>query len=232
MSFRNKADNVDRQTLRRKPVPLRTGTFGMQLFLFSIGILFLASMIGFLIIDFQIRQPYDVIAYTDGSPENRTITPDIPNVHMPYLLYLSSILIIASSFTMSSALKHVQYQRIPQFTRMIKITLFLAIAFILVQAPAAVELLEQHRAMLANSPANDEFMNTRQLALFGFIVFLIALHAAHVIGGIIPLGLITRNAVFGRYDHECYGPVKYITMYWHFLDAVWLVMFVVLLVAV
>ncbi|WP_145079775.1 cytochrome c oxidase subunit 3 [Poriferisphaera corsica] len=229
MSSKHQAGNLDSRNLRRKPVPLRTGTFGMQLFLFSIGVLFIASMIGYIIINYQIRQPYDVIAYPNGSPENRIITPDIPNVHMPILLYLSSFIIIASSFTIASALKHVQMQRLTPFLRMMKLTVFLSISFLLIQTPAMVELFDQHRTLLASTPTNEEFMNTRQLALFGFIVFLIALHAAHVIGGIIPLALITKNAVNGRYDHECFGPVKYIAMYWHFLDAVWISMFLVLL---
>ena len=46
----------------------------------------------------------------------------------------------------------------------------------------------------------------------------------------IPLAVVTRNAHLGAYDHESYAPVKYVTMYWHFLDVVWIVMFAVLLV--
>ena len=46
----------------------------------------------------------------------------------------------------------------------------------------------------------------------------------------IPLAVVTRYAHLGAYDHESHAPVKYVTMYWHFLDVVWIVMFAVLLV--
>ncbi|WP_432799042.1 cytochrome c oxidase subunit 3 [Poriferisphaera sp. WC338] len=218
--------------IRRKPVPLRTGIFGMRIFLISVGMLFVASMIGYLIFDYQIRQPYEIVTTTaEGSPQKETVNPDIPNIHMPLLLWLSSFILIASTLTMQAALKHVQYQRLPQFKRMINITLFLAIAFILVQTPAMIELLDQHYNSLAAAATPDIPWTGRQLALFGFIVFLIALHAAHVIGGLIPLAVVRKEAYLDRYDHEHYGPIKYLTMYWHFLDAVWIVMFLTLLVS-
>ena len=224
-----KADNKLKLDIRRKPVPLRTGTFGMYLFLAAIGTLFLASIIGYLIINYQIRQPYETILHTGSQPQTSITTPQIPNIHMPLLLWISTFTILLSSFTMRAALHHVQYQRIQQFHRMISLTLFLAIAFILIQTPAIVELLDQHKHTLASTA--DQTLTNRQLALFGLIVFLIALHALHVIGGIIPLAIITKNATQDRYDHECYGPVKYITMYWHFLDAVWITLFLTLLLS-
>ena len=56
------------------------------------------------------------------------------------------------------------------------------------------------------------------------------IHALHLFGGILPLAVVTRNAHLGAYDHEAHAPVKYVTMYWHFLDVVWIAMFAVLLV--
>ena len=227
MHHKPKTDDRLKHDLHRKPVPLRTGTFGMYLFLAAIATLFIASIIGYLIINYQIRQPYELITRNGVTPQTETITPNIPSVHMPLLLWISTIVIIFSSITMRSALKHVQYQRIPQFNRMISLTLFLAIAFILIQTPAVVELLDQHKKALAATA--DQKLTSRQLALFGLIVFLITIHALHVLGGIIPLANITKNAAHNKYDHECYGPVKYISMYWHFLDAVWIIMFLTLL---
>jgi heme/copper-type cytochrome/quinol oxidase subunit 3 len=63
------------------------------------------------------------------------------------------------------------------------------------------------------------------LHLYGLIFFLILVHALHVVGGLVGLSVTTAHALQGRYDHERYGGVKHAAMYWHFLDAVWLVMY-------
>ena len=97
--------------------------------------------------------------------------------------------------------------------------MLLAVGFLLVQTPSLMALLAQHHAL------QDE-----GIYLYGLVFFLILVHGLHVMGGILPLVNITVKAHRGRYDHEHHGPVKYIAMYWHFLDGVWVTMFAVLIV--
>ena len=67
--------------------------------------------------------------------------------------------------------------------------------------------------------------------LYGFTFYVLtALHAGHVIGGLIPLWIVMRRAFAGRYSSFFYGGVKHVGMYWHFLDVVWVIIFVVLMV--
>ena len=40
--------------------------------------------------------------------------------------------------------------------------------------------------------------------------------------------MVTAKAFAGRYTAGYYPGVKYAAMYWHFLDAVWIVMFVLM----
>lgn len=54
---------------------------------------------------------------------------------------------------------------------------------------------------------------------------LIALHAAHVVGGLVPLGIVTGRALRGWYDARHAEGVRSCALYWHFLDVVWLTMF-------
>jgi heme/copper-type cytochrome/quinol oxidase subunit 3 len=61
------------------------------------------------------------------------------------------------------------------------------------------------------------------------VFFLILVHALHVIGGIITLIRVAYRARKDVFDHENYQPVRHTAMYWHFLDAVWMVMFVTFL---
>lgn len=58
----------------------------------------------------------------------------------------------------------------------------------------------------------------------GMVAVLALLHALHVAGGVVALGIVSIRSMMGRYDHERHGPVDFAAQYWHFLDAVWLCM--------
>ena len=57
------------------------------------------------------------------------------------------------------------------------------------------------------------------------MVYVLALlHALHVAGGVVALGIVSTRSWLGRYDHERHWPVDFTAQYWHFLDAVWIFM--------
>lgn len=58
----------------------------------------------------------------------------------------------------------------------------------------------------------------------GMVVVLALLHALHVAGGVVALGIVSTRSLLGRYDHERHWPVDFAAQYWHFLDVVWLCM--------
>lgn len=58
----------------------------------------------------------------------------------------------------------------------------------------------------------------------GMVVVLAFLHALHVAGGVIALGIVSMRTWMGKYDHERHWPVDFAAQYWHFLDGVWLCM--------
>ena len=58
----------------------------------------------------------------------------------------------------------------------------------------------------------------------GMVAVLALLHALHVAGGIIALGIVSIRSLRGRYDHERHWPVDFAAQYWHFLDFVWICM--------
>jgi heme/copper-type cytochrome/quinol oxidase subunit 3 len=195
----------------------RTGRFGMALLLVSLGILFAASMLGYVLLHWWVRQPKRM--FIDGAWQ--TVTPVVPDLVVPWTLWISTAVILISSLTIHRALHAVALERQRTFRGMLLATLGLAIAFMAVQAPSLAALLQQHADLRAQVD--------QPLGLYGLVFFLILVHALHVIGGVIPLAVLTRAAFRGRYDHESHEPIRLITMYWHFLDVVWLVMFAVLL---
>lgn len=53
-------------------------------------------------------------------------------------------------------------------------------------------------------------------------------HALHVISGLLLLGYTLLRALLGHFDGEQHLAVKNVGLYWHFVDAVWLVIFTTL----
>lgn len=190
---------------RHHHVPPGTGTFGMMLFLLSLAILFASSMLLYVV--FRVAG--------EGPP--------LGSVDLPASLWASTAIILASSYTMHRAFQNVRHERQTAFRNAMTLTLLLGVGFVVVQTPSLVSLITEHRQQLE--------LGQTGMPLYGLVFFLILVHAVHVVGGLAPLAVFTVHAHAGRYDHESHAPVKYMTMYWHFLDVVWILMFVMLLVA-
>jgi cytochrome c oxidase subunit 3 len=64
---------------------------------------------------------------------------------------------------------------------------------------------------------------------YGSIFYLLtSFHAVHVVAGIIGLLLLVPGAVRGRYNIQRHAPVRNWTLFWHFVDGIWLLMFLTL----
>jgi cytochrome c oxidase subunit 3 len=180
------------QDPRRRPAAL-----GMWLFLASLTMLFVSGMMLYVFI-------------RTGLFGHAKVGP----VRLPKGMWASTVVLIAGSFTIHKALISVRLERIGAFIRQLKITFVLAVAFLAIQFPCLVEVLNAHRALVGTG-----------MGMYGLVFCLILLHALHVIGGIVAMGIVTVRAGRGKYDHENYFGVQNAALYWHFLDLVWLVMF-------
>jgi cytochrome c oxidase subunit 3/cytochrome o ubiquinol oxidase subunit 3 len=67
--------------------------------------------------------------------------------------------------------------------------------------------------------------------LFGSTYYsLVGLHASHVVVGLILIGLILVMNLTGRIRRFHHEHIMMISWYWHFVDAVWIVVFTVVYV--
>ena len=67
--------------------------------------------------------------------------------------------------------------------------------------------------------------------LFGTTYYsLVGLHAFHVTGGLLALAVVMVLALAGRVTREHAEHVDVLSLYWHFVDAVWVVVFTVVYV--
>ncbi len=182
---------------------IAAGTLGMRLFLASLGVLFGSSIIGYVAIRvLGIDEPLDM--------------PPLPGG-----LWLSTVLLLVSSVTMQHALVAVRRGRLGTMRAALAATTALAIAFLAVQAVCWAAWAEPMRAAIGQ---------TEQRFLLTAFYVLTGLHALHVVGGLVPLTVITKRAASGRYSPERHAGVIYTAMYWHFLDGMWLVIFITLLI--
>jgi len=183
------------------------GVFGVRLFIVSLTMLFGASLLAFVIIRVQLH-------------EKRLWPENLPD--LPPLLWLSTAVLLVSSVTMQWALVSVRRDELDSLRIGLALTTVLGAAFLLVQARCWLIWMEPISQQWLDS---DEY----RFALTSFYI-LTGLHALHVIGGLVPLAIVTRNAFAGMYSAEHHSGVRYTAMYWHFLGAVWIVLYAAMLI--
>ena len=186
---------------RAVPAPIGTGRLGVKLLVLALSMLFAASIMGYLVI------------------RSRAAVWPPPGVpRLPETLWVSTLIILISSFAMQSAVRAARTDRQRPLGTWMLLTTALGVAFLVSQT------LNWFALVAANLTARTN--------LYGFTFYMLTgLHAAHVVGGVIPLGVVTARAWRERYSSAFHPGVEYCAIYWHFLAVVWVVLFTLLVVA-
>ena len=171
----------------------RAGVFGMLCFIASLAMVFAASMFGVIVVRLQDPEPW----------------PPDGDGGLPWALSLSTLTLLISSATMVLASRSASRGDSDGLARWMNWTFGLSLAFLVGQTVAWWDLLSRDIHLDSN------------LWAWTFYV-LTALHALHVLGGVIPMGVVARNAQRGYYSLENHRGVTYVSLYWHFLDLAWL----------
>lgn len=137
---------------------------------------------------------------------------------LPSITILSTGIIITSSLTMLLAQLAVKKGKLGQTTLFVGLTLVLGIAFIFTQIEAWKQLTAQQIYFVGKySNASGSFL------------YLIALvHLLHMAGGIIALMVSMVKSMLKRYSAEDYLGLELTAIYWHFLDLLWVYLFLFL----
>lgn len=138
-------------------------------------------------------------------------------IAIPKIFWVSTVVILISSITVQMALRSFKQREMNQYRLLIGITLCLGIAFVILQWVGFQQLWAQ-RITFKGSGAGQ----------FLYVIF--GLHAIHVIGGIIALTVMFMKAFFGRIKLYSAVPVEVVQTYWHFVDILWIYLFVFFLV--
>ena len=135
------------------------------------------------------------------------------DVTMPKIFWASTAVILISSVTMQVALRSFKQREMQQYRLLLGLTFVLGIAFVILQILGFMQLWDQ-QVTFKGSGAGQ----------FLYVVF--GLHAVHVAGGVIALMIMFVKAFLGRTKLYSAIPVEVMKTYWHFVDILWIYLFI------
>lgn len=159
-----------------------------------------------------------VISYAVSIANN----PVVNNVHLPKMFTLGTFILLASSFTITAAVKAFEQDNMRRFHYMLFLTLLMGVVFAGCQVLGWLELDEL-----------GVFLKGKSSGAFLYVIS--GLHVAHLSGGLIFLGWAFWKSYGVKKD-----PIKALVMftnpfeklkldllttYWHFLGALWVALF-------
>jgi cytochrome c oxidase subunit 3 len=129
-----------------------------------------------------------------------------------------TIILVASSFTMQWATGRIRAGDRTGLNRGIAVTLALGVIFLFLQVYDYYTLITQ-----------DDF--TISSGVYGTLFYtMTGFHGAHVLGGVIGLSVILARGMSGQFSRRHHVAVEAVHYYWHFVDVVWVVLFLTIYV--
>jgi cytochrome c oxidase subunit 3 len=132
------------------------------------------------------------------------------------LVIVNTVILVVSSVTIHYAHVALRRNNRSRFVRLLGLTILLGLVFI------AGQVYEYYEFIVHESFTITE--GAYASAFYG----LTGLHGLHVTLGAVILLVVFIRALFGQYDAEKHTSVSTASMYWHFVDAVWIFLVVVL----
>ena len=176
---------------------------GVWVFLVSLGVLFASSLAGYIII-----------------LQTNPLAVGADPIEVPGSLAVSTVILLFAGVAFHKCQQRARRLDFERAEKWLVVTAVFTVGFLVVQIPGILKLLIQHEMALAE----DGF------ALYGLTLSLVALHALHVIGGLVPLGLLVLRATRAGINSKHASTLRLLAIYWHFLEIVWVTMYVTFLV--
>jgi len=146
--------------------------------------------------------------------------PGWSTIQIPRLFYYSTAIIVLSSVSVQMALKAFKERNMSQYRKLITVTAILGTAFIAMQLMGFMQLWNRGLTLQGSSGAGQ----------FLYIIF--GLHALHVVGGVIALLVMFIKAFSSRVRNYDPVSVELISTYWHFVDILWIYLFIFFIMSI
>jgi cytochrome c oxidase subunit 3 len=142
----------------------------------------------------------------------------LKDFQMPTAFFISTLAIMAGSVTFHLAKKAIMKDERSAVTTYLLITLGLAISFVVLQFMGFNEIVNN----------GYYFTGSESNITTTFLYVVTITHLAHLAGGIISLLVIIYNHFKQKYNSRQTLGIELGAMYWHFLDFLWLYLFLFL----
>jgi cytochrome c oxidase subunit 3 len=133
--------------------------------------------------------------------------------------FINTIVLLSSGVTCHFATEAIAHDNRRRFFILQIATIVLGLGFELGQLEEFIAAFSRGLNLQANTFASAFF------AMTGF-------HGAHVLGGLVLLTLILVRAARGQFSSRHHVGVSAVTLYWHFVDVVWIFLFGILYLGV
>lgn len=133
------------------------------------------------------------------------------------LVAFNTAVLLASSVTLHAAHGAIREDNRPRFLALLAVTVLLGVVFV------GGQLFEYYELIVVEGVAVTDVFGSAFFALTG-------LHGLHVGLGVVLLTIVLSRALRGQFSADRHTGVATTSMYWHFVDAVWVFLVVTLYV--
>lgn len=173
-----------------------TATIGMLIFLASWAMMFAACFYSYVILRVS----------SGGWPPDGM--PALPIV----LPSINTLVLIGSSASLHLAIRAVREGKQKAFVRWLILTPVLGFIFTILQLVLWQDLMGEGLRHTSGSYGSAFY-------------FLTGFHALHILVGLVLLIRVLPRALRGEYTPKSHHPIRLVAMFWHFVDLVWIFMF-------
>ncbi len=138
--------------------------------------------------------------------------------HLPSISIVSTAIIVMSSLTMLLAQRAIKKDNYMLTNLGLFLTLALGVAFFFTQIEGWKQLTAQ----------GIYFVGKYANASGSFLYLIALVHLAHMIGGLIALAVSLTKGLLKKYSSSDYLGIELTAIYWHFLDLLWVYLFLFL----
>jgi cytochrome c oxidase subunit III len=144
--------------------------------------------------------------------------PDWQNIEIPSILWLNTAVLLASSATIEAARRSLRHERLAATRVWLVVSGGFGLAFLAGQLAA-------WRQLVAAGVYLPSTLHS------SFFYLLTALHGVHLLGGMLALTYVVGRALRNRISPAKDESLKLCATYWHFMDALWVYLFILLVLA-
>lgn len=138
--------------------------------------------------------------------------------NLPSITFISTALIVTSSLTMFWAQRSIKKDNLTATRTGLFLTLLLGLGFFYTQIEGWKQLTAQ----------GIYFVGKYSNASGSFLYLIALVHLLHMIGGLIALAVSLTKALLKKYSSADYLGIELTAIYWHFLDLLWVYLFLFL----